>query len=98
MDVAEEVAVGILYVPGSAKLRLLGSRGSGSYLEDGGKTLVPERDEFQDKGSSEESNPGPVYEPPAITWEEALDARPNLALACGKTSGPFCASTGGFSS
>jgi hypothetical protein len=27
------------------------------------------------------------YAAPAIAWEEALDARPNLMAACGKTGG-----------
>ena len=27
------------------------------------------------------------YEPPAITWEEALEVRPNLMAACGQKTG-----------
>jgi len=32
------------------------------------------------------------YVPPAIEWEETLDVRTSLAVACGKTAGrsPIC--------
>ncbi len=33
---------------------------------------------------SSDTNAEPAYEAPAIVWEERLDTRSNLAMACGK--------------
>lgn len=41
---------------------------------------------------SERPQPAPAYEKPAIAWEEVLEIRKTLAVACGKTAGKggFC--------
>ncbi len=42
--------------------------------------------------SSSKPDERPKYEKPAIVWEEVLDIRRTLAVACGKTAGRggFC--------
>jgi len=63
------------------------------YAVNSGRFLAAGRQEVFDLNDSASSKPGEArpeklpYEKPSILWEEEIDVRKTLAVACGKTSG-----------
>ncbi len=45
------------------------------------------RDPVPPPTSASKKRPGRAYQPPAVSWEEALDVRANLTSACDKIAG-----------
>lgn len=55
-------------------------------------------DQEKEQASPAAAVDAPVYERPAVMWEEELEVRPSLALACGKVGGNDCLFNGGITS